>query len=979
MKRLFKIYTLLKLYILALCFFLSSFCRAQMGGFKSYTQEDGLNNSCGYQINQDSKGFIWVGSDNGLFRFDGTEFKQYNEKSGFRNIEILGALPLSGGEVFVIPFLNDFGFLKNNKLFTAQNNAELRKLQLGNVMPVFLSNERMDQLFICEPYNPKAVYIYRNEKISEFPLPPDNKPPGSKFHCLMYDFYNHNVYFQNDSSRVIAYNILTKKRTQCNIRIESDRSIQNKDRFLIAVQKNTIAVYELTSPFVFKKINSFAIKENIYITLIDNAKRLWVCLENGGVLYFDQDLRDTMTPAKPVKFLEDHMINGLLRDRDGNVWFNTKNNGLIFLSDKAFRAYVHLPVKNNGSHFTAIAANKNSVLLGNNSSGASIYHSEEFRELTLDKNKKFECRAIFANEKVAVFGQAKNIFLVDLSDYKVERLAKIGTVKNVMPYTSHSVLICADWLLYEYDFVTHKLDTLLVERAYTALSYDPDSLFVGSFKDLYKVNIKNKRKELFLEGYYFNDLKKVSPDLYAAATSFSGIIFFDSNRILRRITEHEGLASNQVKKIEIEDEHTLWVSTSLGLSRISLKGDATLIQNFTTIDGLPSDRVSGCVIKNDTIYVATSKGLGIFRIKDLLNQDAFINKEVIINSVSFGGNEFFNPDKPFTATYPDNTIIFNLSFLDYASQGKISYRYKTEGLNEDWQVSTSSKIILNSLPPGEYTFKVYGQGHNGRQSGHCRAFSFEIRPLFWQSRWFYTLVVVVLAGTMIFLITHFIKKRRDKKLRSLLYEKKIAELELQAIKAQINPHFIYNCLNSIQFLLYKKDYEETENYLDIFSRMIRKTLLYSEKTFMPIQEEIDYLALYLDMEKLRFKGQFNYTIDVAANVNKSWKIPSLLIQPFVENAIKHGIGQLQGGEGIIEIRFEYRQPIVCIIIRDNGPGIRDKALLSTKLDSFGIKLSMKRIDAFRQLFDTDIAIEITDLSERKAQGTEIKLYLNLNV
>lgn len=950
-----------------------------MGGFKSYTQEDGLNSSYGYQISQDSKGFIWIGSDNGLFRFDGTEFKQYNEKSGFNNIEILGAMPLSNGEILVIPFLSDFGILKNNKLFTIQDNAELRKLRLVNTMPVFTCSERMDQVFICESDTPKSVYIYRNEKISEFPVLPEDKPSGNGYHYLLYDFDTHYVYFQDDSSRVTAYNILTKKRTSCNIRIESDKAVYNTGRFLVSVQKNTIIVYELTSPFVFKKINSFDIGENIYITFIDNTNRLWVCLENGGALYFDQDLRDTMAPAKPVKFLEDYMINSLLRDRDGNMWFNTKNNGLVFVSGKTFKAYVHLPVKNNGTFYTAIAANKSSVFLGNNTSVASIYRSEKLTGLTLDKHKKFECQSIFANEKVAIFGLAKNIFTVDLSDHKIERLAKIVVAKNVMPYTSHSVLICGNWALYEYDFVTRKLDTLLLERAYTALSYDPDSLFVGSFKDLYKFNLKNKRKELFLEGYYFSDLKKVSRNLYAAATSFSGIILFDSHKILRKITEHDGLASNQVKKIEIENEHTLWASTSLGLSRISLKDNATFIKNFTMIDGLPSDRVSGCVIKNDTIYVATSKGLGIFRIKDLLNQDTVIHKEVIINSVSFGGNEFFNPDKPFTATYPDNTIIFNLSFLDYTSQGKISYRYKTEGLNEDWQVSTSSKIILNSLPPGEYTFKVYGQGHNGKRSGHCTAFSFEIKPLFWQSRWFYSLVALTLTGVMIFLMTHFVKKRRDKKLRSLLYEKKIAELELQAIKAQINPHFIYNCLNSIQFLLYKKDYEETENYLDTFSRMIRKTLLYSEKTFMPIQEEIDYLTLYLNMEKLRFKGHFNYTIDMAANVNKSWQIPSLLIQPFVENALKHGISQLPDREGIIEIHFEYHNQQLVIMIRDNGVGIRDKSLLSNKSDSFGMKLSRKRMEAFRQLFDTDITMEIHDLSENGKHGTEIKLHLNLSL
>jgi ligand-binding sensor domain-containing protein len=977
MKRLLNRYTLLRSYRLLLCFFLPFLCRAQIAGFKNYTQEDGLTSSFGYHVKQDLKGFIWIGGDNGLFRFDGVEFKQYNEKSGFKNIEILGCEPMVNDEVFVIPFLKDFGILKNNKLFTAENHPEIKKLKLGNVAPLFICNKSMDQLFICDPDNPKCAYIYTNGKVSEFPLTHLNEFSASIIHCLIYDFDTHNLYFQNSSSSVIAYNLLTKKITPCNMHINSDRAVHTEDRFLAAVKKDTLIVYELTSPFVFKKINSFVIPESIYVIFIDSRDRLWVCLENGGILYFDQSLRDTMSPVKPVKFLENYVIHGLLRDRDGNVWFNTKNNGLIFLSDKVFKNYVHLPVKQNASYFTAIAANKTSVFLGNNACGISIYRSGKLRELTLNKDTKFECRAAFANEDIAIFAQARDAYLVNLSNDKIERLPEVHVVKNVLPYTSNSLLICANWLLYEYNFVSRKLTTLLQERIYTALVYDDDKLFLASFKDLYKFNVKTKRKELFLEGYYFNDLKKVSHHVYAGATKSYGVILFDNNKILRKITEHDGLASNQIKKIAIEDEHTFWASTSLGLSRISLKGGARSVKNFTTIDGLPSDGVSDCVIKNDTIYVATSKGLGIFSIKDLLNQDTSINKEVIINAVSFGGNELLNPAKRFTATYPDNTVIFKLSFLDYTSQGKISYRYKTEGLNEDWQVSNSSKIILNSLPPGEYTFKVYGLGHNGKQSDHYTAYSFEIKPLFWQSRWFYGLIVLTLTGAVIFLITYFIKKRRDKKLRSILYEKKIAELELQAIKAQINPHFIYNCLNSIQFLLYKKDYEETENYLDLFSKMIRKTLVYSEKTFMPILEEMEYLTLYLDMEKLRLQGNFRYVIHAADNVDKNRKIPSLLIQPFVENAIKHGISQLQDREGIVEIRFEYHRQQLVIIIRDNGTGIKDKSLLSKQSDSFGIKLSRKRIEAFRQLFDTDITIEINDLSEQGKHGTEIKLHLNL--
>lgn len=979
-----KSFTVIDICLLKICLFLLYLAQpfsgqAQVAGFKNYGQEDGLTSSYGYRIKQDRKGFIWIGGDNGLFRFDGTEFKNYTEELGFENTEIIGGEPLANGEIFIIPFLGVNGYLKNNKLFTSENNPELKKLQFGNNLPQLEYNDSLDQLFMSAGTNPPSVYIYKNEKVAEFPIFQKNKSSRNITFCLFYDFFTGNMYYNDQDQQVFAYNIYSKKHIRCNLCLKNNVFSCSKERFLVARQKDSIVVYELVAPFSFKRVKAFEIKENIYQIVIDGQNKLWVCLRDGGVLYFKDALGEPVPFSQPVKFLDEYMINDLLRDRDGNMWFNTKNDGVFFIAARQFRMYIDLPLKNNNFYLTAITANKQSVFLGRNASGGSVYHSGQLKELVLDKYNKFECRAVFANEKTAVFGQGSLVFSVNLSDYKIERVYYLGPVKNIVPYATNSVLLCTSMNLFAYNFDSRQSSKLLEERIYTALPYDPDSLFVGSFNDLYKFNVKTKVKKAFLKDLYFCDLKKIRPNVYAGATRRDGVVFFNSGRLLKRITKKDGLASNQIKKIEVEDEHTIWASTSLGLSRIDLKSGKIAVKNFTRIDGLPSDRVSGCVIRNDTIYVATSKGLGIFSIKQLLDQDKAINKQVIINSVSLGGKQVFDPDGRYTATYPDNTVIFDLSFLDYASQGKISYRYKVDGLSQGWRISSSPKIILNSLPPGKYTFRVYGLGYNDRQSEKETILAFEIKPRFWQSRWFYSFVVLLLAVGVMLIISFFVKKRRDKKIKALLYEKKIAELELQAIKAQINPHFIYNCLNSIQFLLYKKDYTETENYLGRFAKMIRKTLLYSEKTFMPIKEEIEYLTLYLDMEKLRFKGFFNYKIEVSAGVDTDWEIPSLLIQPFVENAIKHGISGLPRGEGLIEICFEYTYPRLSIIIRDNGIGIRDKAQLLKKTDSFGIRLSRKRVEAFRQLFDTDITMEINNLWESGARGTEVTLHLNLSL
>ncbi|RTZ46432.1 hypothetical protein EJ377_19525 [Chryseobacterium arthrosphaerae] len=147
--------------------------------------------------------------------------------------------------------------------------------------------------------------------------------------------------------------------------------------------------------------------------------------------------------------------------------------------------------------------------------------------------------------------------------------------------------------------------------------------------------------------------------------------------------------------------------------------------------------------------------------------------------------------------------------------------------------------------------------------------------------------------------------------------------------------------------------------------MIRKTLHYSEKTFIPVEEEAEYLSLYMNMEKLRQDDLFDYEIHISESVDKNWVIPSLLIQPFVENAIKHGMPDLNVVKGFVKVSFDHRDSTLCITIEDNGPGIRAKNRSVADTNSFGLKLSHKRIKTFQQLFETNIVLTINNINEKQ--------------
>jgi LytS/YehU family sensor histidine kinase len=202
-------------------------------------------------------------------------------------------------------------------------------------------------------------------------------------------------------------------------------------------------------------------------------------------------------------------------------------------------------------------------------------------------------------------------------------------------------------------------------------------------------------------------------------------------------------------------------------------------------------------------------------------------------------------------------------------------------------------------------------------------------------------------------------------------KKRLAELELEAIKAQINPHFIYNCLNSIQYLNYKAEHEQAQQYLDLFARLIRMTMQYSQQAFIPIREEIDYLSLYLQLEKLRFKDKMHYRIHIEDGINKEAVLPAMLIQPYVENALKHGIAGKEKGE--IVICFWEEAGKLQITVQDNGPGFAGLK----RQGALGLRLAGTRAASYNELFNLNINIHCYNKQDMDSNVTGAVVHIGM--
>jgi LytS/YehU family sensor histidine kinase len=225
-----------------------------------------------------------------------------------------------------------------------------------------------------------------------------------------------------------------------------------------------------------------------------------------------------------------------------------------------------------------------------------------------------------------------------------------------------------------------------------------------------------------------------------------------------------------------------------------------------------------------------------------------------------------------------------------------------------------------------------------------------------------------------------IGKRQQEELLKQELKADFVEAELKALRSQMNPHFIFNALNSIQALILKSELESSYDYLVLFSKLVRKTLNYSNEEFISLEAEIDFLRIYLSLEKLRF-DDFNFTLEI--NGDEDVYLPSLTIQPFIENALLHGL-QHKADDKKIAIRFEVDEYFIKCVVEDNGIGRKASAEINERLGkehkSFALKSIEKRLSMYHEEFGDKIGVKITDLEENgKSVGTKVDLILPLKV
>ena len=531
----------------------------------------------------------------------------------------------------------------------------------------------------------------------------------------------------------------------------------------------------------------------------------------------------------------------------------------------------------------------------------------------------------------------------------------------------------------------------------TSLHFDPlqNQLWIGTFEyGLYRYDLTRKvfqhfqqdiKKPGSIHSSLINDIVGDSLGNVWIATYAGGIARYipgnDENRFMH-ITTADGLPENNVYSLAIDRKGQVWATTFKGLTCISQSG--RLLKNYDRHNGLGFTNLYSPLTLSSSGELYTGAGNGFIYFhpdSTTLRSPAF---PVVITAfiTGSGPQPIADTSGPLLALPAgDHEAQFSFAALTYLLPAQTRYEYQLEGADDHWMsTGHQSSVKYNNLQAGDYRFRVRAVDFTGKRSLNEASLSFRILPPWWRTWWFTLSALILVGGSVVYFYRRRIAAIKNK----AAIRQQMAELKEQALRAQMNPHFIFNCLNAIQELIVTEKYTAAYDYLSKFSRLLRMVLHLSEQNFIPLQSEITMSRLYIELESLRFKHSFRYAIEVEEAIDgEAMLFPTLLLQPFIENAIWHGLMQKEG-EKVLTVCFQEKHGVLVCTITDNGIGrvkagqIRAGKLGAGHFTSKATRLAQQRMEALKAAGFEEAMIRITDLYDEHDHATGTKVEISIS-
>ena len=1009
--------------------------------FRHIDQTDGLLQNNVFGIRQDARGFIWILTPNGLQRYDGSRFINYqgvgtNAVNGMTN----------GAELYTDN--------KKNEVLVLGNNI-MEKLDLLNNRFYNYDPEQVlkDPAFKFDTYiNEDNNQCLLGEKGVFFLSPGSNKISSSILNIHPLHLHESNMMatdslynqtwvtaggglllFDGNIKQVFSekhnsinhplLSLLGAKHIAPRFIMTDSRSdcwISTWGNLFYRFNRETGKLISYNLLFIKKRYNN---KKKTDRTLLINAmyedshSNIWIATENAGLLLYHKetdDFEDIIVDEKNIQSIQyNFKIYCITQDKEENIWLGTDKGISIFNPYrryfKSIRHEENRPSLPKNEILSFIQTNTGSILVGTWGGGIALYdHQWNFKKNILfsnhyqynmvwcfmqeDGNIWAGCQHGYIHIYNPVTGVIKTIHPPELDSSTIRCMAK-DAKENIWFGLQNGKIV--QWNKLQNKFYPYNdsfqsetsngapVINIFIDRAQHFWvsttngfkEFDPDKRIYS------RVFLSDKNNPFAISGTSCQGIEAYDDTTLIIGTIYGGLNFFNTKtRTFLHLTTSDGLPSNNIYALKKDTAGNIWFTNDYNLYKFKPANKKFIHYNMEPgIINSAFNTNSFYALQDGTWLTATTTEIICFQPNVNIQNNK--NEKVEIAGFKIFDNAFFidsflNQNKPIQLTYKQNFFTIEFALLDFSNLQQTKYYYRLSDVNKDWvSAETKNFASYTNIEPGEYIFSVRTENDMG--ISQPTSFTIIISPPFWQTWWFRSLYILLTV-----FIIYWIIRRRIKSIRhEAEMKQKIAETEMMALRAQMNPHFIFNCLNSIDNLIQMDEKEKATLYLSKFAKLIRSILENAAKNVVPCWRDMETLKLYLELEELRWDKKFSYQLIIADEIlNGDYKVPPLVIQPFVENAIHHGLLNKKEGDKKLMINVSVINNHIHYLIEDNGVG-RAKANAYKQLnkishESMGMQITTDRINLFNQNTKNGY-VKITDMVNEFQEpcGTKVAIEL----
>lgn len=953
----------MKRFLCILFLWLLSFCvKGQQYSYTRYDIDDGLAGSTVFCILLDKQGFLWFGTETGVSRFDGTHFRNFNTDHGLPDNQVLSMFEDSKGRIWMAPFNKSVCYYYKGKIYNRQNDPVLATIKPAGHIVSFAEDSRGNillqqstRIHLIKPGN--KVTVFEFSSANDVNIICSGKNAKGNFDVIV----NTDLYEIKDGQ--MRY-VSPTDMPYSNYRYLAMKNGTFLRRVAYSVYRATNDRYDIQ--FALGKHIAWPLK----VTSITDSL-VSVNMQAGTWIY------DLVNRTKE-NYLPEESVSDVGRDNEGNLWFCTMNHGVFMLNSKHIRNIDLRGTRNIKLGGYALSKYNNGWL-----AGADMTH---LFELTKDSAGKYSSttRWTFKDlipERVTTIAPDPDGSFWIGTDSRIAHLSPTLEVMDIIHdiwgvkvlfRNKHRLLAATGRHVLTIDAKTCRIqDTIWHQRSTTVFEKN-DTIYIGTLDGLFLMG-KDGVAKLSPAPQLQNrimDIREGADGTVWIAT-YNGVFSYANGSIVSTVTEKEGLVSNIVKTLEIFGNE-LWVGTNKGLQKVDISNPQRPEVQYLLSNELSSDIINAVKADSSTIIIATPEGLSAVDKKMV----SFNSRcDLYIDNIIVSGRKIDWDGTPIELKNKDNNIRFEFAGISYRSGGDVSYNYRLRGLDTGWRQTQENYLNYPTLPGGDYNLELQAINKFGIKSSLISVL-FTIEKKLWQKPWFQALLVVAITLLTWSILAWRVRAVRRQEAEKSSIRKKIAALEQLALKSQMNPHFIFNSLNSIQHYVLDKDIEGANKFISGFSRLIRQTLDISARQEISLAEEINYLSTYLQLEQIRLEDKFSYavTADPSLKPDECF-IPPMILQPFTENCIRHGIRFRPDSNGRIIVHFKRVGDYLECTLEDNGVGRRVSALHKSKTpieyQSKGISLTTDRIELLNHSLPRPIFVNIYDLEDSGGTGTRV--------